>query len=97
MKYVIADRNSLYVFGSYDTDQQARRALRNARTRQHRIRGRKFSLRALADAVVMDSETFQQLDVLVETKNLLSGKTVMIRKSQKGTCVDPGTETYWSM
>jgi uncharacterized protein with NRDE domain len=34
---------------------------------------------------------------LVPVKNLLSGKEVMIRQQDMGTCVDPSTETYWSM
>ena len=38
----------------------------------------------------------EDIDPLVEVKNMMSGKTVMIRMSQVGTCVDPSTETYWS-
>lgn len=50
---------------------------------------------------VMSAEEFvaraEELDPMVEVKNMMSGKPVMIRKSQVGTCVDPSTETYWSM
>lgn len=50
---------------------------------------------------VMSFEEFQaraeEIDPMVEVKNMMSGKPVMIRKSQRGTCVDPSTETYWSM
>lgn len=31
------------------------------------------------------------------TKNLLSGREVLIREQDVGTCCDPSTETYWSM
>lgn len=34
-------------------------------------------------------------DPMVETKNLLNGKSCKIRLSQVGTCCDPGTERYW--
>jgi len=33
---------------------------------------------------------------MVETTSLLSGKTVMIRKSEKGGCSDPAMECYWT-
>lgn len=50
---------------------------------------------------VMSAEDFaaraEELDPMVEVKNMMSGKPVLIRKSQVGTCVDPSTETYWSM
>ena len=34
---------------------------------------------------------------LVTVKNLMSGQDVEIRRSERGTCVDPSTERYWSM
>jgi len=34
---------------------------------------------------------------LVTVKNLMSGQDVEIRRSDRGTCVDPSTERYWSM
>ena len=34
---------------------------------------------------------------LVTVKNLMSGAEVEIRRSDRGTCVDPSTERYWSM
>ena len=37
------------------------------------------------------------VDYEVEVKNLMSGGTVKIRKSDEGSCVDPSTERYWSM
>lgn len=50
---------------------------------------------------VMTAEEYntrrEEIDPLVEVKNMMSGKPVMIRRSEVGTCVDPSTETYWSM
>ena len=34
---------------------------------------------------------------LVTVKNLMSGQDVEIRRADRGTCVDPSTERYWSM
>lgn len=34
---------------------------------------------------------------LVKVKNLMSGAEVEIRRADRGTCVDPSTERYWSM
>lgn len=65
-------------------------------------KGAKMSLRRrykekYPDAVVMSREEFNRTEPIVETKNLMTGKTIMIRASEKGTCCDPGTERYWSM
>jgi len=38
-----------------------------------------------------------EIDPMVEVINMMSGQPVLIRKSDRGTCVDPSTETYWSM
>lgn len=46
---------------------------------------------------IISEEEFRAANVLMPTKNLLSGKIVMIRKADKGSCCDPGTERYWSM
>jgi hypothetical protein len=34
---------------------------------------------------------------LVTVKNLMSGVDVEIRRADRGTCVDPSTERFWSM
>ncbi len=50
-------------------------------------------------AVMDDAEYNRRMDELnpmVEVRNMMSGRPVMIRKSEVGTCVDPSTETYWS-
>ncbi len=49
--------------------------------------------------IMTDSEYMSRLDEIdphVEVINMMSGKPVMIRMSERGTCVDPSTETYWS-
>lgn len=38
-----------------------------------------------------------RVDYMVEVKNLMSGKTINIRRSAQGGCTDPSTERYWSM
>jgi len=38
-----------------------------------------------------------RVDYMVEVKNLMSGKTIKIRRSAQGGCTDPSTERYWSM
>ena len=46
----------------------------------------------------MSHEQFQYYhNPMVQTRNLMSGLPVMIRRSEQGTCIDPGTEQYWSM
>lgn len=47
--------------------------------------------------VAMSLADFRAQDELVEVRNLMSGNTVMLPKSQVGTCVDPSTERYWCM
>lgn len=54
-------------------------------------------LKRYADAKVMDSETFAKEEPMVETRNLMSGKTCMIKASSAGGCCDPSTERYWAM
>ena len=36
-------------------------------------------------------------DFKVTVKNLMNGKDVEIRRGDRGTCVDPSTERFWSM
>lgn len=44
------------------------------------------------------SAAFAYSQEMVETQNILNpGKIIMIRRSEKGTASDPGTETYHSM
>lgn len=71
-------------------------------------RGAKTSLSALLrrtkrvadEFMVVTREYFDEyLDPMVETTNILGtpGNIVMIRKSEKGGCTDPGTERYHCM
>ena len=48
-------------------------------------------------AVIDTREVFNKEEPMVETTNLLSGKKLMIKASEKGSCCDVGTERYWSM
>jgi hypothetical protein len=96
MNAVIATSNG-HDLARYDTVKQAERALRNARDRGHKIRGRRYSAEVLADAQVMTAQEFRDADVMVESKNLMSGATIMIPRSHKGTFMDPGCESYWTM
>lgn len=43
------------------------------------------------------SEFTRLFDPYVEVKSLMTGQTVMIRKSEKGGCCDPSQERFWSM
>jgi len=46
---------------------------------------------------VMSCEQYEYYhNPMVETTSLLSGKTVMIRKSEKGGCSDPAMEIFWT-
>lgn len=48
--------------------------------------------------VAMDRAEFDKtLDPIVTVFNLMSGRPVQIRKSERGGCCDPSTERYWSM
>jgi hypothetical protein len=47
---------------------------------------------------VMEESKFNELyNKLVPTKNLMTGLIVMIPAQEKGSCMDPGTERYWTM
>ncbi len=46
---------------------------------------------------VMSYPEWLEGDVTVEVVNLMSGRTVGIKRSDRGTCCDPSTERYWSM
>ena len=48
---------------------------------------------------VMSLDAYNAQDILVPTYNMLdpTHKVIMIRKSLKGGCCDPSTETYHSM
>lgn len=62
--------------------------------------------REIADRLTELNSAKQEFDRLVVqlnnmgltyTTNIMSNKVIPIRKEDKGTCVDPGTERYWSM
>jgi hypothetical protein len=95
---VIYDAEYIHIIGRYSTIDIAKRMLHNAKTRGHRINGRKYSEDRLARLAVTDIDTFNnEIDGYTSTINLISGKEVRIKKSEKGGVCDPGTERYWSM
>lgn len=52
-----------------------------------------------APYVVMHRHNYDQrygMHELVPVKNLMSGETVLIHRKDRGTCVDPSMERYWS-
>lgn len=61
---------------------------------------RKAPTREKSEYLICTREHFDKhLDPMVETTNILGtpGNVVMIRKSEKGGCTDPGTERYHTM
>jgi fructose-1,6-bisphosphatase/inositol monophosphatase family enzyme len=93
MVYFLVDKENVYAARengatlTYYTERSAK----TARTR--RINSGTLD----AKFEVMSREEFDQLDVMVEVKNLMSGRPVQIRKSDRGGCCDPSTERYWTM
>jgi hypothetical protein len=77
--------DSWMVLGDYDTQKGAKTALT-----------RKWSKR-YPTARVMDNDTFNREQPMVETVSLMNGQKSMIEASLKGGCCDPATETFWSM
>lgn len=48
-------------------------------------------------AILEENEFEDRYNNWTTTTNLMTGKVVAIRQQDKGTCVDPGTERFWSM
>ena len=97
MKYLVVEVNGWYTNGkSYDTLAGARRGATTKNKREVKYAA-KFGYKITRMWAAMSSDTFREEDVMVETHNLMSGKKVMIRKSEQGSCTDPSTERYWSM
>lgn len=48
----------------------------------------------IADEILFEEE--YKLNELVPVVSLMSGKTVMIPRKDRGSCVDPSMEVYWS-
>lgn len=91
------------VVKTYKTDGWARREVDRLVALSNSADGRYYSgmkYWTYNNLQVMHADEYERrkedIDPLVEVKNMMSGKPVMIRKSQVGTCVDPSTETYWS-
>lgn len=96
---IIYDKQHIKVIAIYDTTLEAFRRLRNAQTRGHKIRDRKYSEEALARFDVTTEKDFNEnIDYMVTVKSLMSGKPVTLKRSQQGNpALDPSMEGYWSM
>lgn len=78
--------------GSFDTNYSSESGAKNACTRLNKQYG------SNSQWVVMTVQEFNELhDPIVTVFNLMSGKAVQIRKSERGGCCDPSTERYWAM
>jgi len=47
--------------------------------------------------ILEENEFEEKFNPWTTTTSLMTGKPVDIRKQDLGTCVDPGTERFWSM
>lgn len=99
----IYDTESIKIIKRYDSLRGAKAALTRAR-KSGSMRymcsfgyGRMKADRIAKLDVCTAKQFHDEIDYEVETKNLMSGKTIKIRKSDEGSCVDPSTERYWSM
>ena len=99
MTHYIHDAFNFSVYASYDSEAKALRALTNALEKGWKIQGRKYSKNTLERLSVVSKEEFDAADTMVETFNLLDPekRTVWIKRSQKGTYMDPASESYHSM
>lgn len=48
-------------------------------------------------AILEENEFEVRYNGWTTTKSLMTGKVVAIRQQDLGTCVDPGTERFWTM
>lgn len=103
MSAVIYDPKNVYVIKRYATLSGAKGALTRAlKTRKLRYMGSHgyvyYPKNELENLEVNTVEYFNEnVDGWTTTTNMMSGKEVKIRKSDKGGCTDVGTERYWSM
>lgn len=95
----IYDTKTLHVIAHYDNTLIAHRMLENAKTKGHKLNGRKFSGDWLERMEVTTVENFRtNIDHHITVKNLMSGQPVTIWASQKGMAAfDPSMEGYWSL
>lgn len=98
MSAVIYDPVHIKIYATYLDRGTAERMLKNAREKGYKLQGRRYRRETLDRLDVTSEQNFREnVDHYVEVKNLMSGKTVTIKASDRGGCTDPSTETYWSM
>ena len=96
MNFVVVNTNTWRPFREFSTLSAAKRSATACSKRA----ARKASF--AAHPVIYEAMSVKDYaagDYLVETVNILnpSAGPIMIRRSEKGTCNDPGTETYHCM
>lgn len=92
MSYVVVNKSN----GCLVSDIRPAKTLKSAKaglTRWARVN----DLRDTLNYVILDSETYNRLRPRVLVPSLMTGKMVEIDANDRGTCVDPSTERYWSM
>ena len=100
---VIYDTESLHIVKRFNSLSGAKSALTRARKSGSMRYMCSFGYgRMKADGIAkLDvctlSHFYENVDKTVTVKNLMSGKPVQIRASERGGCCDPSTERYWSM
>jgi len=103
MSACIFNRENVYIVKRYKTLAAAKGALSRAvktgrMVRQTSFGKGRYKAEEIAKLEVGTVDYFNEhVDYETTTKNLMSGKEVKIRMSDKGGCTDPGTERYWSM
>ncbi len=105
MSAVIYDTENTYILKRYDTLSGAKGALTRARnTGKMRYMGSHGYCLFPKDKIgQLEACTVQHfidnVDYEVEVTPLMSetGKTIKIKRSERGGCTDPSTERYWAM
>ena len=99
MSAIIFDTKTLTPICSYPSLDEARRRLTNAIEKGHKLRGRKYSRDWAERMDAVDADYYNEsIDHDVEVINMMSGKPVTIKASQRGNPVyDVSMDSYWSM
>jgi len=100
MTHYIHDAINFSIYGTYDSEAKATRALLNAREKGWKIDKRKYPQSTVDRLTVISKEEFDLADVEVETFNMLNPDAgpIMIKRSLKGNPIhDPACEGYHSM
>lgn len=100
---VIYNRNTKYVYATYDTHKGACAAYtrawnRTAEGKRAKLNGKPVNHQKMLEAAIAPVETFRnEINQLTTVRSLMTGAEVTIRESEVGGPCDPSTERYWSM